>query len=152
MDSHYCSSSWNNITIQLHPSSTLLLPNSVASDELCNKHSLHSLCKVSSEAAVPKHNLEFKCGLSYLCFVLLDSLLIRSWNHLNLLMSTPNNGERGSFCTTWYWIHLHKIDGPRGLLCFTVGWNVLYIQQLFPYVIPYMLRHHYMELSVMNIR
>lgn len=33
-----------------------------------------------------------------------------------------------------------------------VGWNVSYIQQLFLYVIPYMLRLHYLELSVMNIR
>jgi hypothetical protein len=39
-------------------------------------------------------------------------------------------------------------DFFASLLC----WNVSYIQQLFPYVIPYMLRLHYLEHIVMNIR
>lgn len=51
---------------------------------------------------------------------------------LKLTHVNPNNGERGSFFHIWYWIHLHKGDGPRRLLCVTVV--LKYVIQ--PVVVP----------------
>ena len=155
-DPHYFSSSWNNITFQLHPS--CVVADSAAFYEPWNKHSLHLLCKISSETAVPKHNLEFKCGFSYLCsvqfslfsIVLLDSLLIISWNRLNSRQPLTMEKEAVSVTYDTEFIFtklMAQEDFFASLLC----WNVSYIQQLFPYVVPYMLRLHYLELTVMNI-